>query len=101
MLSGVGTAYFLLGEDEQAFLWADKAFMESPDALLAQRIFAISAAKTGRIDKAGEAVRRMIARIPSETLAVARRHYEQEMRWKPQERIEMILDGLRQAGLPE
>jgi adenylate cyclase len=101
MLSGIGTAYFLLGEDEQAFLWADRAFMEDSVGLFSQRIFAITTAKSGQTDKAQEAVRRMIARVPSETLAVARHHYEKEMRWKPQEKIEKIIDGLRLAGLPE
>jgi adenylate cyclase len=101
MLAGIGTANFLLGEDEQAFSWADRAFMEDPVGLFSQRIFAITTAKAGQIDKAQEAVRRLIARVPSETLAVARRHYEREMRWKPQEKIERIIDGLRLAGLPE
>ena len=101
MLSGIGAACFLSGDDEQAFFWADKAFLENSAHLATQRIYAISAARTGRMDKASEGVRSMIARVPSETLGVARRHFEREMRWKPQEKIEKIIEALRFAGLPE
>jgi tetratricopeptide (TPR) repeat protein len=94
----VGRAHFAAGRYEEASAWADKALRAVPNHLPMLRLKAATCGLLGKIDEGREWIRRMLAHDPSMTISNVRLYYGPLMQ---QPRLEMYLDGLRKAGLPE
>ena len=62
-------AYFFSGQDEEALLWAEKAFRAQPLFLPVEGIVAACYAKAGRIEDARRTVTRMLQYTPNVTIS--------------------------------
>jgi hypothetical protein len=94
-----GWAHFMVGQYEEAAAWSDKAIQMRAGLPPAFRMKAAALGLLGRVAEAQEAVGRLLALNPSETLTSLRTYYEVAMK-KPG-CLEALLDGMRKAGLPE
>ncbi|MES2488148.1 MAG: winged helix-turn-helix domain-containing protein [Pseudomonadota bacterium] len=97
MQAGMAVAHLFLGRLEISSTWAEKAFRELPSFLLAAAILSASYALAGRMSDAQRAMRSLRELDPNLRLS-------QINDWLPiqlPEHLDMILDGLRKAGLPE
>lgn len=97
MQVGMAVAHLFMGRFDTASSWAEQAFRELPDFLLAAAVLAASHALAGRLPEAQCAMdhlRRLDPGLRLSTIAD----------WLPIQRPEnlaALLDGLRRAGLPE
>ena len=97
MQAGLAAAHLFLGHFDTAASWAEKALRELPSLLLATAILAASQALAGRPAEAQRAMVHLRQLAPRLRLANL-------TEWLPirrPEHLAALLDGLRQAGLPE
>jgi tetratricopeptide (TPR) repeat protein len=97
MQVGTGFAHLLAGRFNEASSWAEKAFREEPNYLVAAAVTAASHALAGRLEQATQAMARVRLIDPSLRLSNLKD-------WFPIRRPEhfsLWADGLRKAGLPE
>jgi tetratricopeptide (TPR) repeat protein len=101
MSSGIAFANLLLGRDEEAFTWAERAHGERSNFTASLRVWAASAAFTGRSSRASEIVGKMLLADPSASVAKVAQHLSIVLPYQRKRDIERMLEGLRLAGLPE
>jgi adenylate cyclase len=92
---GIGSAHFQAGRYEQAVEWQEKALFSNPAAwmyrgLIPSYVFA------GHLDKAKAGVRELLRAYPGLTIAKVRAVMDFN-----QDYTARLVEGLRQAGLPE
>ncbi|WP_063921111.1 adenylate/guanylate cyclase domain-containing protein [Bradyrhizobium sp. CCGE-LA001] len=98
MQSGVAHAHFMLGDYEEAAVWAAMALQDNPDFSSALRVAAMSNAMAGRAEQAHKAVVRLQQLNPTlrvstyKDVAGPHRHAANLAR---------LEEALRHAGLPE
>ena len=92
-------AHFMVGRYEEAEAWCDRALQVRSSLLPGFRIKAATCGLLGKVVEAHEAVERLLALSPDETLTRLKTYYAVPMK-KPG-CLEAFLEGLRKAGLPE
>lgn len=94
----IAGAHLQLGDFEQAFPFAEAAYLSRPGAFANVRNYMVSAALTGQQARAREAVALILARLPG--LTVTRALWPSIDNWKRDCDRELFAEGLRRAGLP-
>lgn len=94
---GVAASYLVAGNYDDAASLMEQALRVQPHQHLSLWLYAVSAALAGRIEEARDARRRMLSVAPNLRLSNA----EVWMITKHKPTQEMILRGLRLAGLPD
>ena len=82
---------------EQAIEWADRSLYTQPRTATAIRVKIVANAHLGRLDEARAELGRMLAIDPKLTIAGWREYAH----FAAPEVLELIVTGLRLAGLPE
>ena len=95
-MTGIAHVHFCLGHHEEALDWASRSLAENPNFNPTHWILIASNAYLGRMDEARRALVALRALAPGISLASIR-HGQGAM--NPQ-RVEMLIDGLRLAGMP-
>jgi tetratricopeptide (TPR) repeat protein len=96
-MSAMGFAYMMAGRFGEALDWTRRALRERPTFAPALRFQAVSLAELGRIEEARETVTRLLELEPNLTLAVLHRRAP----IGNSRLMNLFLNGLRKAGLPE
>ena len=93
--TGVAGAYLLLGQNDQALIWAERALASNPRIIITLRWGAAIYAAAGQIEKSRDLVARLLALNPEESISrVAVGLLKNEHR-------QTLVTALRAAGLPE
>ena len=94
----IAVAHLVARRFEQAIEWADRALHDQPRLVVAMRVKVVALAHLGRLDDARVEVSRLLAIYPKLTIAGLREslHYT-----AAPEIVELVVTGLRLAGLPE
>ena len=95
--AGLAFACFFLGEFDEAISWSSKALHQNPKFSPTHRVLAASLSHAGRIEEARTIVEQLQVLVPGLTLS----RYSRETRVYHPEYFDMLIDGLRKAGLPE
>jgi len=93
----IAAAHLTARRFEQAVEWADRALHDEPRLVLAMRFKVAAHAHLGRLDEARAELGRMLAIDPKLTIA----GYRERAHYAPPEVLELLVTGLRLAGLPE
>jgi TolB-like protein len=96
MQAGMALAHMLAGRFDVASSWAEKALRELPGFVVAHAIHTASEALAGRKEISERGVRRLHQLDPDLRIS--------NLSWVPfrrQQDIDLFMDGLRKAGLPE
>ena len=93
---GIGLAHFAAARYDDAIAWIQRGLAERPSAVWVYRSYAAALAHAGRLDEARAAVATLRGAYPGITIAMARATSPTSVEIR-----ERILDGLREAGLPE
>jgi TolB-like protein/class 3 adenylate cyclase len=93
----IAAAHLLARRFEQAIEWTDRALHDQPRLVLAMRFKVAANAHLGHLDQARAELSRMLAIDPKLTIA----GYREYARFSPPEVLELLVTGLRLAGLPE
>lgn len=89
--------YFLVGRNDDALEWSDKALVDHPNQLPTLRFAAAVKASLGQIDQARQVARRIFEINPGERIEnISMVRFQQNPEYK-----QRLIDGLRLAGLPE
>lgn len=94
---GLGFARFAAGDPVEAAQWARRALGEKVGMTWAYRDLAVFLARAGDLEGAREALDRFVDARPEITVT----HIADAMQFVQPRILEMYLDGLRLAGLPE
>jgi adenylate cyclase len=94
----IAHAHFFAGRLDEASSWADKAFWDMPDDIIAVRICAASHALAGRTEQAKKACDRLRQLLPGLRISNFR---ERLAAYRRPEDLARLEEGLRKAGLPE
>ena len=97
MFAAMASAYFFVGRYDEALSWAERAARGPTGFLFSTAMVAASAALTGNLVRAREAVDQLRSDHPDMSISV-------QSLFLPLRRsqdIERFAEGLRQAGLPE
>ena len=95
--AGMAFSCLCLGETEEAITWSSRALHQNPKFTPAHRVLASSLGHAGRLEEAKKTVEQLEALVPGLTIG----RYSEETRFRNPEYFEIIMDGLRRAGLPE
>ena len=95
--SNMALAHLAARRFEQAIEWADRALSDQPRMVAAMRVKVVAFAHLGHLDEARAELSRLLAIDPKLTIA---RHREFLHVVAP-EVLELVVTGLRLAGLPE
>ena len=98
---GIAAANLLLGRDEEAFTWAERAYGERSNFSGIWRIWAASAAFTGRLSRATEIVQKILIADPGASITKYSRHLSVVLPYQRKQDIDRQIEGLRLAGVPE
>jgi len=93
----IAAAHFAARRFEQAIEWADRALHEQPRMVAAMRSKVAANAYLGRLDEARAELSRVFAIDPKLTIA----GLHESLRYAAPEIVELVVTGLRLAGLPE
>jgi adenylate cyclase len=93
----IAAAHLTARRFEQAVEWADRALHDQPRLVLAMRFKVAAYAHLGHLDEARAELGRMLAIDPKLTIA----GYRERAHYAPPEVLELLVTGLRLAGLPE
>ena len=89
--------YFLVGRNDDALAWSDRALADYPNQLPTLRFAAAVKASLGQIDQAQQIARRIFEINPGERIEnISMVRFQQNPEYK-----QRFIDGLRLAGLPE
>jgi TolB-like protein/class 3 adenylate cyclase/tetratricopeptide (TPR) repeat protein len=97
MQAATATAHFFAGRYDEACSWAEKAVRGQPDSLAALRVAAASSALAGRLEKAREAMARLLQLDPTARAS----NLKDYIPLRRPEDFDSFAEGLRMAGLPE
>jgi adenylate cyclase len=95
--TNIAVAHFTARRFERAIEWADRALHDQPRLVSAMRFKVAALAHLGQLDAARAELSRMLAIAPTLTIASFREYAH----FAPPEGLELIVTGLRLAGLPE
>ena len=95
--AGLAFSHLFLGHIDDAVSWASKALHQNPKFTPAHRVLAASLGHAGRLEEARRVVERLQALVPGLTVS----RFGKETRVRHPEYFELLMDGLRKAGLPE
>jgi adenylate cyclase len=90
-------AHFLLREFEQAITAGKQAIESNPNYTVPYRAVASALAHTGRIDEAREMIARLTVLVPDLSLSTL----PEVVVFRHSGGLDLILEGLRMAGVPE
>jgi TolB-like protein/Flp pilus assembly protein TadD len=93
----IAVAHLVARRFEQAIEWADRALHDEPRTVAGMRAKVVALAHLGRLDAAGTELSRVLAVQPKLTIAGFREYAH----FMAPEVLELYVDGLRLAGLPE
>jgi len=96
---GLAFAHFVARRYEKAVEWADRCLREQPRFSSVIRLRVASCAHLGRIEEAQQWLQRLLELQPGFTIAECKAFYT-AMQF-PSEVVDVYVDGLRKAGLPE
>ena len=94
---GLAWAFMIKGDYEKALEFARRSSREMPRWAGAWRAVVVASVKTGRLQEAQEAVRRVLLLSPHLSISELHRRYMFRDEWVR----EMFYDAYRRAGLPE
>ena len=95
--ANIAVAHLVARRFEQAIEWADRALHDQPRMVTAMRVKVAALAHLGRLDAAGTELSRALAVQPKLTIA----GFREQTHYMAPEVLELYVDGLRLAGLPE
>jgi adenylate cyclase len=95
--AGLAFSCLFLGQIDDAISWASKALHHNPKFTVTHRILAASLGHAGRLDEAHQVVEQLQVLVPGLTVT----RYAKETRLRHLEYSELLMDGLRKAGLPK
>jgi adenylate cyclase len=95
-MRGLGLSWFFARRFEEAALWERRALAQKPGDHIAMRYLAASLAQLGRIEEAQQVVANLLKSQPNSSLSRSRRSTFRHS-WM----MDLYIDGLRKAGLPE
>ncbi|MGX5847367.1 adenylate/guanylate cyclase domain-containing protein [Mesorhizobium sp. PL10] len=95
-MGGLASAHFFNREFETAAYWARRVLSEHPHYHIARRYLAAALAHLGRLDEAGMVIAELLEAHPGSSLSRSRRSTFRHS-WM----LDLYVDGLRKAGLPE
>jgi len=95
--ANIAVAHLVARRLEQAIEWADRALHNQPRTVTGMRAKVVALAHLGRLDAAGTELSRLLAIDPKLTIAGLRGY----LHMAAPEVLELYVDGLRLAGLPE
>jgi len=95
--TGIGMAYFISGQYDEAVVWNKKALAQNPRSAVALRVLAASLACQGQKDRAHEAIGQLLKIEPSLTIS----NLQPRMRMQHESVWKKFSEALRLAGLPE
>jgi adenylate cyclase len=93
--SGMATAHIMLGEYEKAIECARKSISEGPHWHTGYRMLAAALAGTGQLEEARAAAAHQLKINPGYNLRLVR------VIFKPSPGRDLLIDGLRKAGIPD
>ena len=96
--AGLAAVHVMAGRYEEAIEWADRSLRDLPRYESAIRNRLVACAHLGRIEDAREGLDRLLEITPSLTIARDKALYTIT---HPPELIDLHVEGLRKAGLPE
>jgi tetratricopeptide (TPR) repeat protein len=96
MQAGMAAAHLVVGRDEEARLWAERALRSQPTSGPSLRVAAASLALTGRVEAARNAMSALRAADPALRIS----NLKLRAPWGPVAMARLV-EGLRIAGLPE
>ena len=94
--AGLAFSCLFLGLIDDAVSWASKALHQNPKFAPTHRVLAASLGHAGRLDEARQVVEQLQALVPGLTVT----RFGNETRFRHPEYFEVLMDGLRKAGLP-
>jgi adenylate cyclase len=94
---GLGVAHFVARRFEEAEKAARRGIAQMTRNTASRRLLAASLAHLGRVEEAREVVKELLILQPKFTLSFTRRFPRYRPSWMP----ELLIDGLRKAGVPE
>jgi adenylate cyclase len=94
---GIAVACMIEGRYEQAIEWADRCLNENDRFTIALRVRVASCAHLGRSPEARQCLARLLAVDPGLTIARVKDYTT----FLPRETVDVYLEDLRKAGLPE
>jgi tetratricopeptide (TPR) repeat protein len=95
--ANIAVAHLVARRFEQAIEWADRALHDQPRTVVGMRAKVVALAHLGRLDAAGTELSRVLAVQPKLTIA----GFREQAHFIAPEVLELYVDGLRLAGLPE
>ena len=95
--AGMAFCCLCLDQLDEAVSWANKAIHQNPKFTPSHRVLAASLAHAGRQDEAHEIAAQLQALVPGFTVT----RYRKETRFRFPRYFDLLMDGLRKAGLPE
>ena len=96
ILSQIAHAHFFSRRFEDAVFWATRCIEQHPGFTPPRRYLASALAHLGRLREAKEAVCELLQVQPNSTLSLSAQN-----RWRYPWMVDLYVEGLRQAGLPE
>ena len=95
---GLALAHLAIGQYQEALEWADLCFHEYPHYMPALRIKGVCYAHLGQTDEAAKAVKQLLAVDPKSTIDRFTRNITG---FYPPSIVDVLVEGLRKAGLPD
>lgn len=95
--AGQGCAWFRLGDDRKAASVSRKAAAENPTFQTSWRTLAAALVRLGKLEEAQEAVRRLVAVAPHESISFIRTY----LPYRDTEMMDRLCAALSEAGLPD
>jgi TolB-like protein/class 3 adenylate cyclase len=93
----IAVAHLAARRFEQVIEWADRALHDQPRLVSAMQFKVVANAHLGRLDEARAELSRYLAIDPKLTIA----GYREYAHWAAPEVLELLVTGMRLAGLPE
>jgi TolB-like protein len=95
-LCGIAAAHFFQQQYDEAMAWARRAIARHPDLTTPHRFLAAAQAHAGRLEEARATVAELLRRQPRSSLSRSR-----HSPFRHAFMMDLYIDGLRRAGLPE
>lgn len=96
-VTGAAMAHLLSGRTEEALELAGKSMALNPGWDTTQLVLAAASSQLGRSAECRAAVERLLAIAPRSTVSL----YGELLRFRHEENLAVVLEGLRAGGLPE
>jgi TolB-like protein len=96
ILLGIGLSHLVIGEFEQSLEWSQRSIAANGDWIGAHWTLAAAHAHLGQMDKAHTVVATLLRKAPLMRMSAIERIADRYA-----ERWQVIIDGLRKAGLPD